>query len=241
LNEKEPEYNWGYIVHPNKHETKILNKAINLRGIVFLMKLKGYPSFLLIPISYLCKVSVLLSLTEIASQCPLYLNYAKGIEEGSFLFECADLILNRSQLICFRNKFRITEAELFVFQEGHWDPFTLGAEGKKAGDMQSKPGQWFLHGSGIEYTFGEPGKFRAILLRGIEPVEGKGEKTENAWDTREQLLRMCNDDLIRNLRMEQASFAKRDIQFSARLNLQRKIDPKFAGLPYRFSAIPLVE
>jgi 3-methyladenine DNA glycosylase Mpg len=186
-------------------------------------------------ISYLCKVSVLQSFIEISGQCPIYLNYAKGIEEGSFLYECADLILNRSQLICFRNKFRITEAELYVFQEGHFDPYAFGAEGKKAGDLQSKPGQWFEHGAALEYTFGEPGKFRGILIRGIEPIEGRGEKSASSWDTREQLLRLCNNDLRKNLKLEMAALEQKSIKFETRLQLDKKIDPKFADLPYRFS------
>ncbi|MBX7095848.1 MAG: hypothetical protein K1X56_14090 [Flavobacteriales bacterium] len=171
---------------------------------------------------------------DLCREVPLVAKYGKGIPEDSFLFQLADLVLNHSQLVCFKNKFRITDAELYISQEGHFDPFTFGAEGKKAGDIQSKAGHWFLHGPGMEFTFGEPTRFRAILIRGIIPVEGKGEVSDGPWDTKEQLLRLCNNDLAKNLKMEWTDFPAEEIQFSERFNLTRKIDPRFASLPYRF-------
>lgn len=182
-------------------------------------------------------MQVLREIIHLTQNAPITLKFQQGIDQDTFLFQLADLLLNRSQIICFRNKFRIVEAEMFIFQEGHFDPFAIGAEGKMEGNMQSTSGNWFIHGGGMEYTFGEPQKFRGILIRRIERLDDSHETTDSAWDTKELLLQLSNQDLKKNLKLEPARLEEREIGFDVRLNLNTKASTRFASLPYRFFSI----
>lgn len=180
---------------------------------------------------------VLREILQLTQNTAITLKFQQGVEEDTFLYRLADLLLNRSQIICFRNKFRIVEAELYIFQEGHFDPFAIGAEGKMEGNMQSTSGNWFVHGGGMEFTFGEPQKFRGILIRRIERLDDSHERTETAWDTKELLLQLSNQELRKNLKLEPARLEEREIGFDLRLNLNAKTSTRFASLPYRFFTI----
>jgi 3-methyladenine DNA glycosylase Mpg len=151
----------------------------------------------------------------------------------TFLFRFADFVLNHCQLVCFRQKYRIVEAELYMNQPGHEDPYTYGHDGLKAGNALSTPGNWFIHGGGLDLTFGEPGKYRGMLVRSIASLEGK-EVVCGSWSTKERLLEVSNNQLQKNLRLELAELPEEKILFGPRVNLAPNQDKRFRDLPYRF-------
>ncbi|MGB5988959.1 MAG: hypothetical protein WBG43_04405 [Marinifilaceae bacterium] len=87
-------------------------------------------------------------------------------KEISTRFELmARALMNKCVIKVGVKKYRITELEFYYFNEvNHID---LYAHKHK---MQQEFAKWYVHGSGVDITFGDNGAFGGILIRGIQNV-----------------------------------------------------------------------
>jgi len=70
-------------------------------------------------------------------------------------------LMNNWILKTGNESYRICEIEFYLKSESHNDTFVHGH------DLQKEMGRWYLHGSGLDLTFGSHDTHRSILIRAI--------------------------------------------------------------------------
>ncbi len=184
----------------------------------------------------------------------LYTNF----ENEESILQSFDLIANKiSRDIIFRvnrSDYRIVDFEFYCYGNSFKDPFTHKSE------LQKKTGQVYLHGSGIDITFGDGENYGGILIRGLVKLyEGSGveeghmkEQFEGPHNVATELFSglhsLVEPQTMNDIRLQDIDGYHSDSMYlppiallkTKRVNLVKKQDDigdKFLNLPLRYIVV----
>ncbi|NLR90454.1 MULTISPECIES: hypothetical protein [Flammeovirga] len=81
--------------------------------------------------------------------------------EDSFT-SIANFLMNDVVLRAGINNYRLVEIEFYYFSDQHQDPYVHKHEAQKT------LGRWYIHGAGLDITFGTMDFYGGILIRGVQ-------------------------------------------------------------------------
>lgn len=157
----------------------------------------------------------------------------------SLVFHLADILINQSNLQAGHRKYRVTEIEFYLQQQGHDDPFVPGHDRNPVGKIQSTFGNWLDDNGGLEYSIGEPLKFRSILISGLQRLDKSKELIQGKWNVRNELLEQTNNDLIRQISFQISKSRDEKLLCTKRKILQTSRS-SYRDLPYRFMPLSVL-
>jgi hypothetical protein len=153
-------------------------------------------------------------------------------------YDIADDLMNNWVLVANDHTYRIAEIE-FYFKDpaSHEDSFTHGHA------LQKESGKWYLHGSGLDITFGTKDCHGGILIRALQGMDSPGSYTYGPIN--------CLTELFKNI----GSVYKGTTSFGLEKDTQKRIavekpiaaprvglnetkDPAMHAKLYRFLVLP---
>ncbi len=87
--------------------------------------------------------------------------------------EIAKQLMNHSTLVAGHERYRLVEIEFYFFFNRHQDVYSHKRE------EQKHSGTWYIHGSGVDITFGKSDEFGGILIRGLQKINTTESKRED--------------------------------------------------------------
>lgn len=177
-----------------------------------------------------------LLLKEAIENMPLKPVYDSFNFSHSLVYKLADILINQSFIQAGHKKYRVLELEFYLKQQGHNDPFVPGHDRNPVGKIQSTFGNWLDDNGGLEYSIGEPAKFRSILISGIQSIDKQERVILGKWNVRDELLEQSKNDIVRNLSFGISKSREEQLLCGPRKILQTERS-SYRDLPYRMLPI----
>jgi 3-methyladenine DNA glycosylase Mpg len=156
---------------------------------------------------------------------------------GSFK-RIASELMNDWILISNDNKYRIAEIEFYFNHKGlHEDSYTHGHE------LQKQSGKWYLHGSGIDITFGNEDCYGGILIRALQDLQDEKNYIYGPINSLTEIFKNFGDvykhQITVGLERDSEGLIKKEKPIAApRVGLNKAKDALMHEKFYRFLVLP---